>query len=319
MAAVRLRRDARPLGAARASAAVPAGLDVRRRQPRRVSAVDRLRAALLLDELRQVRGREHEDGQARVEVPLASLRRRFARGRPVQARDRLRGLPEQAAVQREAGEGRREGDRVRGRLREDPLAEDDRPERELAAPDRQPALRRATGTAASGRSMRAPGSTIWRRTLSRSPIKGAISSTAGKLYVGSYDGHVYCLGAQKGRLIWKAKAQRRLYGRRALLLDAGARVRARLHRLDRRQGLLVRRDDRPAALVARDGRLRLRVAGRLERARVRRLVQQAVLRLRRRDRRRALDVQGERRDLGLADRGRQHRLLRDARRAARTR
>jgi outer membrane protein assembly factor BamB len=57
------------------------------------------------------------------------------------------------------------------------------------------------------------GRTIWRRTLSHSPIKGAISSTAGKLYVGSYDGNVYCLGAQKGRLVWKAKAQRRLYGR----------------------------------------------------------------------------------------------------------
>jgi outer membrane protein assembly factor BamB len=57
------------------------------------------------------------------------------------------------------------------------------------------------------------GRTIWQRTLSHSPIKGAISSTAGKLYVGSYDGKVYCLGAQKGRLVWKAKAQRRLYGR----------------------------------------------------------------------------------------------------------
>jgi outer membrane protein assembly factor BamB len=56
------------------------------------------------------------------------------------------------------------------------------------------------------------GRTIWQRTLSHSPIKGAISSTAGKLYVGSYDGKVYCLGAQKGRLVWKAKAQRRLYG-----------------------------------------------------------------------------------------------------------
>jgi outer membrane protein assembly factor BamB len=57
------------------------------------------------------------------------------------------------------------------------------------------------------------GRTVWQRTLSHSPIKGAISSTAGKLYVGSYDGKVYCLGAQKGRLLWRAKAQQRLYGR----------------------------------------------------------------------------------------------------------
>ena len=57
------------------------------------------------------------------------------------------------------------------------------------------------------------GRTIWQRTLSHAPIKGAISSNAGKLYVGSYDGHLYCLGAQKGRVVWKASAQRRLYGR----------------------------------------------------------------------------------------------------------
>jgi outer membrane protein assembly factor BamB len=57
------------------------------------------------------------------------------------------------------------------------------------------------------------GRTIWKRKPARAPIKGAVSSTAGKLYVGSYDGHLYCLGAQKGRLLWKAKAQRRLYGK----------------------------------------------------------------------------------------------------------
>ena len=307
-----LRRDARPLGAALAPAAVPEGLVVRRRQPRRVSAVDRLRPPVLLDELRQVRGREHEDGQARVEVPLASLRRRLARRRAVQARDGLRRLPEQAAVQREAGEGRREGDRVRGRLREDPLAEDDRPERELAAPARQPAVRRGLGRPRLGA-----------RRAHRAHDLAA---------------HALALADQGRDLVDRRQALRRLVRRQgllprraegpallegegaapplragALLLDARARVRARLHRLDRRQGVLVRRDDRPAALVARDGRLRLRVAGRLEGARVRRLVQQALLRLRRRDRRRALDVQGERRDLGLADGRRQRRLLRNAR------
>src|SRR5205823_6865859 len=69
----------------------------------------------------------------------------------------------------------------------------------------------------------------------------------------------------------------------ALLFDSGARVRTRVHRLDRRQGLLLRRVDGPPDLVALDGRLRLFVAGRMERARLRRLVQQALLRLRRGD------------------------------------
>ena len=57
-----------------------------------------------------------------------------------------------------------------------------------------------------------------------------------------------------------------------LLLDAGGRVRPRLHRRDRRQGLLVRRREREAALVAEHRRVRLRLAGRLEPARLRRLV-----------------------------------------------
>ena len=57
------------------------------------------------------------------------------------------------------------------------------------------------------------GRTIWRRKPARAAIKGAIAISDGQLYVGSYDGHLYCLGAQKGRLIWKAKAQSRLYGR----------------------------------------------------------------------------------------------------------
>ena len=51
---------------------------------------------------------------------------------------------------------------------------------------------------------------------------------------------------------------------RQFLLDACRRLRPRLHRLDRRQGLLVRRHEREAPLVARHGRLRLLLAGRLE-------------------------------------------------------
>ena len=282
---------------------VSESLDVRRRQPRRVSAVDRLRAPLLLDELRQVRGGEHEDRQARVEVPLAPLRRRVAGGRAVQARHRVRGLPEQAAVQRPAPEGRRQGDRVRRGLREDPLAEDDRAVRELAASDRQPALRRGLGRSGLG------------ARCAHRPHDLAAQACAG-----CDQGRDLVDGGQALRRLLRrprllprrAERQAGLEGegaapalrRRALLLDAGARLRARVHRRDRRQGLLVRRDHGPAALVARHGRLRLRVARGVERPRVRGSYSKRFFALRRGDRRRALDVQGERQDLGLADRHR---------------
>ena len=97
-------------------------------------------------------------------------------------------------------------------------------------------------------------------------MKGALALSGRRLFVGSYDHHLYALDARNGtadlaRLV--AGPPRRA---RHVLLDAGRRVRTRLHRLDRRQGLLVRRDERRAALVAVDRRLRLRLAGGLERA-----------------------------------------------------
>ena len=115
-------RDA--LGRSRAAAAVPHGLALRRRQPRRVPAVDRLRAPLLLDERRPLRRDQHEDRQARVEGRPAPLRRRVARDRPARARHGLRRVPQQAAVQRRERRPRerRDGRRVLRRPREDPLA-----------------------------------------------------------------------------------------------------------------------------------------------------------------------------------------------------
>src|SRR5581483_2991797 len=88
----------------------------------------------------QVRRREPEDGQARVALLLAPLRRSVARARHAAARNGLRRVPEQAAVQRE--EGRRQGDRVLGRAREDPLAEEDRAVGDVARDRREPTLRR---------------------------------------------------------------------------------------------------------------------------------------------------------------------------------
>jgi len=42
-------------------------------------------------------------------------------------------------------------------------------------------------------------------------VKGGLAFSGGRLYVGSYDGHVYCLSSD-GRLVWRASAQPRLYG-----------------------------------------------------------------------------------------------------------
>ena len=125
-------------------AAVPEALDVPRGQPRRVPAVDRLRAHVRLDELGEVRRRQPDHREDGVEVPRAPLRRRVAGDRAAASRLRLRRLPEPAAVQRADGRPRHErrGDRLRRRLREDPLDEDHRPVRDLAAAARRPPLRR---------------------------------------------------------------------------------------------------------------------------------------------------------------------------------
>src|SRR5581483_184810 len=96
-----------------------------------------------------------------------------------------------------------------------------------------------------------------------------------------------------------------------LLLDAVRGLRAGLYRLDRRQGVLVRRDDRRAALVAVDRRLRLRLAGRVEQAHPRRLVQRALLLAGRGHRRHPVAVPGERADLGLRNRPGRARLFLD--------
>ena len=94
-------------------------------------------------------------------------------------------------------------------------------------------------------------------------VKDAIAYSGGRVYFGSYDHHVYALNARTGKLVWKTAAQQRLGNRGTFYSTPGGRLQPRLHRLDRRQGLLVRRDEREAALVARDRRLRLLLAGRL--------------------------------------------------------
>ena len=248
---------------------------------------------------------QREDGQARVEVPLAPLRRRVAGVGPYKHGTVYAVFLNKPPCNAPHAKGDGQGDRVRRRPREDPLAEDDRAVGELAAPDRQPALRRRLGRRRVGARRAQRRARSGARTSARAGSRAPSRSPAGRLYVGSYDGHVYCLGAQKGRLLWKALGAasavraRRASTRRPRSRTAActsARPTARSTRSARRAGKLL--------WSHVDRRLRLRVARGVERPRLRRLLQQALLRVRRGDRRRALDVQGERRDLGLGDRDR---------------
>jgi outer membrane protein assembly factor BamB len=54
------------------------------------------------------------------------------------------------------------------------------------------------------------GRLVWKRRV-RGPLKGAIAAAGGRLYLGSYDGHVYCL-TEAGKLVWRASGQPRLGG-----------------------------------------------------------------------------------------------------------
>ena len=144
-------------------------------------------------------------------------------------------------------------------------------------------------------------------TSARARRRRSSSATASTSATGS--GNVYALDKRTGRIVWTAhtggavkgaiavSGNRRLrrlvrrppvrvqraqrppalarerrsapVRRRHVLLDARRGLRPRLHRLDRRQGVLVRRDERQAPLVAQHRRLRLRLAGDLAPARAR--------------------------------------------------
>jgi outer membrane protein assembly factor BamB len=55
------------------------------------------------------------------------------------------------------------------------------------------------------------GRVVWHRHVAGAAIKGALAYSGGRLYVGAYDGHVYCLSTG-GRVLWKGSAQARLFG-----------------------------------------------------------------------------------------------------------
>ena len=149
------------------------------------------------------------------------------------------------------------------------------------------------------------GRVLWRHTIG--PSESSPVVVGATVFVGDWDGRVWALrrrtgqaalgddaalaGEERRRDLGQPPLRRRLLGpsllaerderqdrlagegaaalrqRRQLLRDAGARLRARLHRRDRRQGVLVRRVERQAALVAVDRRLRLLVRGGLALAR----------------------------------------------------
>ena len=44
-------------------------------------------------------------------------------------------------------------------------------------------------------------------------VKGALAASGGRVFVGSYDHHVYALNARTGRQLWRARAQQRLGNR----------------------------------------------------------------------------------------------------------
>ena len=281
LAAERLRRRAPARRAVRPEPAVPARLDLPGASPARVSARDRVRAPLLHEQLRRDVRRQHEDRQAGLEAPDRPLCRRLAGGGE---RHRLPVVHEPAAVQQQGGAGaaRRRGDCVRRRLRGDPLADADRPDG-VVAPRRR--RRRLRGRLARPR-LRARRD--YRPRALDVPGRGADQGRGRPLRQPALRRHLRRLSLRAAGEDGQADLADEVAGPtrrpRAVLLDTGDRVRARLHRLDRRQGLLLRRRERDAPLVARDRRIRLRLSRRLAQDGLRRLLQRSLLRARRRHR-----------------------------------
>jgi outer membrane protein assembly factor BamB len=55
------------------------------------------------------------------------------------------------------------------------------------------------------------GRVVWHRHIAHGAIKGALAYAGGHLFVGAYDGHVYCL-SRGGTVLWSGSAQTRLFG-----------------------------------------------------------------------------------------------------------
>ena len=125
------------------------------------------------------------------------------------------------------------------------------------------------------------GHVLWTYATS-GPVKHGPALVDGRLYFGDYAGVMYCLDATSGRLIWRTQTAGLLerVPIRWLLLDAGRRLRARVRRQHRRQGLLLRRDQRPGGVVDDAAGLGVRITGGRRWTRVRHLVAGRVRRSR---------------------------------------
>ena len=304
---IRLRQRAAARRAVRPAAALPAHLDVRRPQPARVPALDRLRPHLLHEQLGRALRRQREDRQARLALRVRPLRRRDAGAREPH---RLPVLHEQASVQQQAQAraSRGRGDRLRRRVRAGALAHEAGAGRVVAARRQRPRLRRRLARAGV-RARRADGPCAL-DIRGRRQDQGLADALGEPPLRRQLQG----LPLRAERDDRQADLARPFAGPlrrpRPVLLDADRRLRPRLPRLDRRQGLLVRRDERRAALVEGHGRLRLLLSRRLAQEGLRRVVLRPLLRLRRSHGRHRLGVRCRRRDLRLADDPGRRRLLR---------
>ncbi len=84
-------------------------------------------------------------------------------------------------------------------------------------------------------------------------VKGSAAVAGGRVYIGSYDGHVYALGAADGRLLWRASSQARVGTQGRFYSSTRGCVRADLRRLHRREGVVLRCGEREAPLVDLNG------------------------------------------------------------------
>ena len=194
VADVRVRRDAHALGRPRAEAAVPHGLAVRRAA---ASSSSRRRSATGASTSRRTPAASPRSARRPASARGSSTCTGASPRRPrsaARARHRLRRVPQPAAVQRaeRRPRPRRPRRRVLRRPREGPLAAHDRPVGELAAADRRPALRRRLERRRLGVRRRQRPQCSGAAHVGGA-VKGAIASAGGRLYVGSYDGHLYCL------------------------------------------------------------------------------------------------------------------------------
>ena len=225
-----------------AAAAVPEDLDVPRAHAARVPSGRRVRAALPDHVLGPLLRAQREDREARVAVPLGPLRLVVARRREARRLSRPSSAIRAATAACPGTDG--EVVALNALTGKRALAADDRARRVLAARRARARLRRQLERRRSGRCRREDG----RAPLAfqtGGPVKGSVAVDGPERRrrllrrprLRAERAH------RQGGLARLGAAAVRLVLARHLLLDAGGRLRPRLHREHRREDLLLRRDD----------------------------------------------------------------------------